>query len=185
MDGSYDETMREVEEECVLMQSGVRFWQEKKQRIEESLGLIGTRNYERISQGTKRPYNDEGDDQAMPKPEEGPTQSNNVPTPLCTAPHSGRNTRSSQDFLVCHQHNNSSGSTNTGRRTRMVEDDVKLPLFHGNGIEDPEQYWFLYEAVWTVKQVQEEDIKKGQLGTTFRGCALDWYMKFIKVLIGN
>ena len=49
----------------------------------------------------------------------------------------------------------------------MVGDDVKLPLFHGNMIEYPEQYWFLCQAVWTVKQVQDEDIEKGQLVTTF------------------
>ena len=67
----------------------------------------------------------------------------------------------------------------------MVGDDVKLPLFHRNGMEDPEKYWFLCEAVWTVKQVQDEDIKKGQLATNFRGQALDWYMKFIQVLTWN
>ena len=49
----------------------------------------------------------------------------------------------------------------------MMSDNVKLPLFHGNETEDPEKYWFLCEAVWTVKQVQDEDIKKGQLTTTF------------------
>ena len=47
------------------------------------------------------------------------------------------------------------------RRPRMVGDDVKLPMFHGNGTEDPKQYWFLSEAVWTIKQVQDEDMKKG------------------------
>ena len=62
MDGSYDETMREVDEECGLRQSGVSFQQEKRQRNKESFGATETRNYERISQGTKRPYNDEGDD---------------------------------------------------------------------------------------------------------------------------
>ena len=37
MDGSYDETVREVEEECGILRSRVRFQPEKKQRIEESL----------------------------------------------------------------------------------------------------------------------------------------------------
>ena len=36
----------------------------------------------------------------------------------------------------------------------MAFDDVKLPLFHGNEIEDLEQYWFLCEAVWTIKHVR-------------------------------
>ena len=52
----------------------------------------------------------------------------------------------------------------------MVGDDVKLPLLHGNGIEDLEKYWFFCEVVWFVKQVQDDDIKKGQLATTFSGC---------------
>ena len=67
----------------------------------------------------------------------------------------------------------------------MVGDDVKLPLFHGNGTEDIEKYWFLCEVVWTIKKVQDEDIKKGQLETTFRGQALDWYMKFVQVPTGH
>ena len=53
MDGSYDETVREAEEECGLLQSGVRFWQEKRQRTEESPAATKIRNYERRSQGTK------------------------------------------------------------------------------------------------------------------------------------
>ena len=47
--------------------------------------------------------------------------------------------------------------------------DVKLPLFQGNGTGDLKQYWFLCEVAWTMKQVQDEDIKKGQLATTFQG----------------
>ena len=62
MDGSYDETVREVVKECGLLRSGVRFRQEKRQRTEESPAATGTRNYERRSQGTKQPYNDEGDE---------------------------------------------------------------------------------------------------------------------------
>ena len=67
----------------------------------------------------------------------------------------------------------------------MMADDVKLPFFQGNGTEDPEQYWFLCEAVQTIKQVQGNDIKKGQLTTTFRGWVLDWYMKFVQVPTGH
>ena len=37
----------------------------------------------------------------------------------------------------------------------MEGDDAKLPLFHGNATEDPQQYWFLCEAVWTIKQAQD------------------------------
>ena len=49
----------------------------------------------------------------------------------------------------------------------MADDDVKLPLFHGNGTEDLEQYWFLYESVWTIKKAQDIDVKKGQLVKKF------------------
>ena len=44
------------------------------------------------------------------------------------------------------------------RRNRMG-DDMKLPVFKGPGLEDPKQHWFLCEAVWSVKQVIDNDIK--------------------------
>ena len=66
----------------------------------------------------------------------------------------------------------------------MEGDDMKLPMFHGNGTDDQEQYWFLCEAVWTVKQTIDEDVNKGQLTTTLQGHALDWYMRIIQVSQG-
>ena len=54
----------------------------------------------------------------------------------------------------------------------MEGEDVKSPLFQGNVTEDPKQYWFLCEALLIVKQVQYDDIKKGQLATTFQGWVL-------------
>ena len=63
----------------------------------------------------------------------------------------------------------------------MVGDDAKLPLFHGNETEGPEQYWFLCEAVWTVKQTTNDDFKRGLLAMNLRGHALDWFMKFVQV----
>ena len=62
---------------------------------------------------------------------------------------------------------------------------MKLPMFHGNGTDAPEQYWFLCEVVWNSRQTTDEDVKKGQLATTLWGCALDWYMRFIKVPQGT
>ena len=53
MDGSYDETVREVEEGSGLLRSGVRFRQEKKQRKRESVVVAKTRGYKRRSQGMK------------------------------------------------------------------------------------------------------------------------------------
>ena len=67
----------------------------------------------------------------------------------------------------------------------MVGDDTKLPLFHGNGTDDPEHYWILCEAVWTVRKITDDNVKKGQLVTTLWGRVLDLYMKFIQVSTGT
>ena len=67
----------------------------------------------------------------------------------------------------------------------MAGYNMKLPLFHGNETNDPEQYWFLCEAVWTVRQTIDDDVKKGMLATTLRGYRLDWFMKFIQVPQGT
>lgn len=53
-----------------------------------------------------------------------------------------------------------------------------MPLFHGNGSEDLQQYWFLCEALWRVKQVVDSDMKATQVVTTFRDHTLNWLMKF-------
>ena len=67
---------------------------------------------------------------------------------------------------------------------KMSGSDIKLPRFNGNGLEDPEQHWFLCEVVCIVRQVLDEAIKKAQMITTFRDHALDWYMKFYVVPVG-
>ena len=72
MDGSYAKTVREVEEECGLLRSGVRFRQEKRQQTEESPSATKIINY-KIKQGTKRPYKNEEEDQATPESEDEPT----------------------------------------------------------------------------------------------------------------
>ena len=51
-------------------------------------------------------------------------------------------------------------------------DDMKLPIFRGSGLEDPEQHRFLCKAIWNVKHVTHDDIKMVQLKTTFRDRAL-------------
>ena len=45
----------------------------------------------------------------------------------------------------------------TPRRSTMahMHDDIKLPVFEGTGLEDPEQFWFLCEAVWTAKTITD------------------------------
>ena len=47
-------------------------------------------------------------------------------------------------------------------------DDIKLPVFKGTGSKDPEQFWFLCEAVWTTKNIMDQDIRRAQLVTSFR-----------------
>ena len=59
-----------------------------------------------------------------------------------------------------------------------MHDDIKLPVFKGTGSEDPEQFWFLCEAVWTAKNITYHDTKWAQLVTSFRDHALTWFMKF-------
>ena len=59
-----------------------------------------------------------------------------------------------------------------------MTDDIKLPIFKGTGSEDLEQFWFLCEAVWTAKNIMEQDIRRAQLVTSFRDQALTWFMKF-------
>ena len=46
-------------------------------------------------------------------------------------------------------------------RSRMG-DDIKLPIFQGTGAKDPDQHFFLCEAVWNIRQVHNDDIKKAQ-----------------------
>ena len=53
-----------------------------------------------------------------------------------------------------------------------MHDDIKLLVFKGIGSEDPEQFWFLCEAVWTAKNITDQDTRREQLVTSFRDRAL-------------
>ena len=55
---------------------------------------------------------------------------------------------------------------------------MKLPIFKGTGAEDPEQHWFLCEAMWTIKKINDDNLKLVQLVTTLRDRALTWYIKY-------
>jgi hypothetical protein len=61
-----------------------------------------------------------------------------------------------------------------------MADEIRLPTFRGDGYEDPEQHWFLCEAVWSIKNITEEAVKRAQFSTTLRDRALSWYMKFVQ-----
>jgi hypothetical protein len=58
-----------------------------------------------------------------------------------------------------------------------VDNTLRLSEFHGVGIEDLEQHLFFCETIWDAKNVQDKVLNSAQLATTFRGCALVWYMK--------
>ena len=59
-----------------------------------------------------------------------------------------------------------------------MADEMRLPIFRGDGSEDPDQHWFLCKAVWSITQVNDEADKRDQFSTTLRDCALSWYMNF-------
>ena len=55
---------------------------------------------------------------------------------------------------------------------------LKMPIFHGNGKEDPKQHRFVCEAIWSVKLKVDDYLKIAMLETMFKDHALAWYMKF-------
>jgi len=61
---------------------------------------------------------------------------------------------------------------------RRMVDGLRMPMFNGNGSQDPEQHMFVCEAIWTAKQIQDQNAQIAQLATTFRDRSLVWYMKF-------
>jgi hypothetical protein len=63
-----------------------------------------------------------------------------------------------------------------------MEDEMRLPIFKGDGSEDPDQHWFLCEVVWSIKNATDEAVKRAQFSTTLRDRALTWYMKHVQGL---
>ena len=61
-----------------------------------------------------------------------------------------------------------------------MADEMRLPIFRGDGSEHPDQHWFLCEAIWRIKKVANEAVKRAQFSTTLRDRTLIWYMKFVK-----
>jgi hypothetical protein len=76
----------------------------------------------------------------------------------------------------------SSTSTQTGNPGSSMADEMRFPIFRGDGSEDPDQHWFLCEAVWNIKNVTDEAVKRTQFNTTLRDRALSWYMKLVQGL---
>jgi hypothetical protein len=57
----------------------------------------------------------------------------------------------------------SSTSTQTGNLRNSMADEMRLPIFRGDGSEDPDQHWFLCEAVWNIKNITDEVLKETSL----------------------
>ena len=61
-------------------------------------------------------------------------------------------------------------------------DEMRLPIFRGDGSKDLDQHWFLCEAIWNIKSITEEAIKRTQFNTMLRDRALSLYMKLVQGL---
>jgi hypothetical protein len=55
---------------------------------------------------------------------------------------------------------NSSIHTPSRNLGRSMADEMRLPIFRGDGYEDLDQHCFLCEVVWSIKQVNDEAFKR-------------------------
>jgi hypothetical protein len=85
-----------------------------------------------------------------------------------------QNHRSLQSIVT-----SSSASTEIGNLGISMVDEMRLPIFRGDGSEDFDQHWFLCESIWNIKNVTNEAVKRTQFCTTLRDHALRWYMKLV------
>ena len=69
--------------------------------------------------------------------------------------------------------------TQSRNQGRPMADEMRLLIFRGDGSEDLEQHQFLCKAIWSIKKVTDEAVKRAQFSTTLRDRALSWYMKFV------
>jgi hypothetical protein len=54
----------------------------------------------------------------------------------------------------------SSTYTQSGNLRRYMADEMRLPIFRGDGSEDPDQHQFLCDTVWNIKNVTDEAVKR-------------------------
>jgi hypothetical protein len=97
-----------------------------------------------------------------------------ITNPLVLAAVSNQSNQSNQSTVT-----SSLVNTQLRNQGKSMVDEMRLPIFRGDGYEDPDQHWFLCEVVWSIKQVTNEDVKRSQFSTTLRDRALSWYMKFV------
>jgi len=55
---------------------------------------------------------------------------------------------------------------------------MKMPIFKGVGIENPNQFWFVVDVVWMSQQIMDDNLKKVQWVITLQDKALSWYIKY-------
>jgi hypothetical protein len=80
-----------------------------------------------------------------------------ITTPVVLATLSSQSNQSSQSHQSTQSTVTSSSThTQSGNLGRSMVDEMRLPIFRGNGFEDPDQHWFLCEVVWSIKQVTDE-----------------------------
>ena len=63
-----------------------------------------------------------------------------------------------------------------------VEDmgkNMKKTTFKGVRDEDMDRFWFVADAVWTMQNVNTDDVKRVQLAMAFNCCALGWFMGYL------
>jgi hypothetical protein len=63
-----------------------------------------------------------------------------------------------------------------------MADEMGIPIFRGDRSEDLDQHWFLCEAVWNIKNVTDEAVKRTQFNNTLRNHVLRWCMNLVQGL---
>lgn len=58
---------------------------------------------------------------------------------------------------------------------------IKLQNFKGIENEDVDQLWFVADDVWTTQHINNDNVNKLNLDTTFQECMFDWYMRYMAV----
>ena len=152
----------ETELESGSLRSGRRFRSRKRRStvtIRGSHGMTGVEDYDLALHFDKGSCDEEEEYQPIPKKEE----EEETPYPeyeytTHTTPRTSLELRSRNSYpnYFVNQGNNSCGDNKQGiptcqevpRMNIMPGNDIKFPIFNGNGLEDLEQHWFLCEAVW-------------------------------------
>jgi len=53
-----------------------------------------------------------------------------------------------------------------------MANSMKITILRGLGIDDPQQLWFVVDAVWKSQHITDDDLNKVQLVTTLQDRAL-------------